>query len=448
MLKSVLMLIGVILTIHSIILFHEAGHYFAARIFKIKVKTFTVGLGKTIWQYIDKNDVTWRFGIFPLGGYVVLLNTQLDKVSLSELKQSFNIKPLWQKIVVYLAGPLVNILLAIIIYTGLFLSGMYEVKPNIASIINGSVAYKANIATPSLITSINDNKVSSWRETSIALIDSLGKDSKIKLSTNIDNYELNTSKWGIHTLNFNPIENIGFKAYIPPTPAVVTEIVRDSPADGQLKIGDKILFINNTKITDFSDYEEALKHLANKEIKITISSNDSTKVIPIKTSWTFKDGWNIVGYLGIKPKLTKWPEDKINLRKYNLLGSIGAAIDSTLSMLHFNFIVLGKILTRVIPLASLSGPIGFIGVAFASLNNGITVFLEVVAIFNILIAFANLLPMPGLDGGNIIFRIIEAVKGRAINYLWQELITTFSIIFLVVLTVHATINDLLRLFTN
>ena len=190
-----------------------------------------------------------------------------------------------------------------------------------------------------------------------------------------------------------------------------------------------------------------MENLANKNIMLTIETSNITTIKPITTSWTFKDGWNIVGYIGIKPAPTPWPQNKINHIKYGPLQAIAAGIDATFTMLKYNFIILGKIITRIIPISSLSGPIGFLGVALASLNSGFKVFIEIVAIFNIIIAFANLLPIPGLDGGNIVFKIYEKIKGREINYLLQQLIGKFAIIFLVVITIHATINDLTRLLT-
>ena len=450
MLNTILMLIAIVLVIHAIILIHEMGHYIVARSFNIKVKTFAVGLGRPIWQTVH-NGVTWRFGIFPIGGYVVLLNTQLDNVPLSELKHSFNVKPLWQKIAVYLAGPLINFIVAIIIYTGIFMSGMYEVKPSIATIIPHSIASDANVMSPSLITKINNKPTQSWRDVSISLISALGRDKTLSLSTKFSDkeqeYHLDIRDWQISNVTFNPIKNIGIKPYLPPTPALVTSIVEGSPAAAKLSVGDKIIKVNNIDVSTYEEYLDAMANLANTDITIVIESNGITKVIPITTSWTFRNGWEMIGYLGFKPPVVKWPADKIYLKKYGFFNAFKAATLSTIQMLSFNFLVLSKIITRIIPMACLSGPIGFIAVAFSSLNSGLNVFLETIAVFNILIAFANILPLPGLDGGNIIFRIIEAIRGQEISYLWQELITSFTIIFLVVLTIHATINDLIRLLT-
>jgi regulator of sigma E protease len=451
MFKNTLMFITILIVIHFIILIHEGGHYIAARIFNIKVKTFSVGLGKTIYEFKSRSGVLWRFGMFPIGGYVVLLNTQIDKVSLSELKSSFNIKPLWQKIIVYAAGPLVNLIFAILIYIVLFINGMFEVKPNISKIIPDSIAAKSGMYAPTMITNISGNNVNTWRDVNIYLLSALGNKDNITISTksnnNTNNYSLDINNWEIDTLSFNPVENIGLKAYVPPTPVVIDEIVAGSPADGKLKIGDKILKINNIDISNYEEFEDVMLNFANQEIILTVNSSNITKKVIVETSWTFKNGWDISGYLGIKPKFSAWPKDTLLLKKHNLYGALKEAIDATFIMLKFNFIVLGKVITRVIPAACLSGPIGFFSVAFASLNSGFSVFMEMIAIFNILLAFANLLPLPGLDGGNILFRIIESIKGKEISYLWQELITTFSIIFLVVLTIHATINDLLRMLT-
>ncbi|MEE3002938.1 MAG: RIP metalloprotease RseP [Pseudomonadota bacterium] len=451
MLKALFVFCVIILTIHCIILIHELGHYVAAKIFNIKVKTFSIGLGKTIWQRTDKNATSWRLGLFPIGGYVVVLNSQVDDVKPREYHQTFNIKPLWQKIVVYLAGPIANIICALVIYFFLYLNGLYQVKPYIADIIPDSIASNAGIQENSLITKINDIDTKSWRDASLILISQLGSNNILEVETKKQgqkfSYKLDIREWHLDSLKFNPIASIGFKPYLPNTPAVIADIIPNSPADGVLSIGDKIIAINDIKITNFSDYTDAMHYLANKEIKLMVNSSNITKIVPITTSWTLKDGWEIAGYLGIKPEYSPWPKDKLVNMKYSVLGSLSASIDSTVTMLSYNFIILSKLIQRIIPMASLSGPIGFVGVAISSLNSSLKVFLEVIAIFNILLAFANILPLPGLDGGNILFRVYEAIKGQEISYMWQELITTFSIIFLVVITIHATINDVLRLLT-
>ena len=451
MLKTIGFILLIVLMIHTIILVHEFGHYIAARIFKIKVKIFSIGLGKTLFSKQDKNGVIWRIGAFPLGGYVAVLDAQTDKVTKQNSAYTINIKPLWQKITLYFAGPAINLLFAIIIYSMLYITGINEVKPVIAKTIPNSIAAQANIQPNSTITKVNDKTIGNWKDVTLAFLASMGSDKTLHITTTSNSqtstHNLDITDWQIKELTFKPLESLGIKPFMPNTPAVVMQVIPDSPAAGILKPGDKIIKVNNIYINNYEDLNEAMENLANKNIMLTIETSNITTIKPITTSWTFKDGWNIVGYIGIKPAPTPWPQNKINHIQYGPLQAIAAGIDATFTMLKYNFIILGKIITRIIPISSLSGPIGFLGVALASLNSGFKVFIEIVAIFNIIIAFANLLPIPGLDGGNIVFKIYEKIKGREIDYLLQQLIGKFAIIFLVVITIHATINDLTRLLS-
>ena len=405
-------ILATIIMIHVVVLVHEMGHFVVAKIFKIKIISFKVGFGKVLYSYNSKNDINWEWCLIPLGGYVALLDSRSIHSDTQLEKHAFNNKKVWQKILVYLAGPLTNICCAIIFYTILLNIGIFELKPIIADTLPNSIAARAMIQNNSTIVAINNTKTPTWTDVSLEMSSSLGVDDSIELdymhNNKLFHSKLDIIDWSFDGINFDSIKSIGFIPYIPTNQAIIYEMVSFSPAEKYgLKINDKIVAINNKKIEDYDDYTNAMKTQANKEIKVTILRNDKLINYKIETSWKFDDSFNIVGYLGYIPPPYIWPPEKLRHLKYNFFGATKHATIYMIKLLKFNFVMLYKLITRTIPLASLSGPIGFFKFAYNAINAGWIMVITSFCTLNILLAFLNLLPIPGLDGGNILFCCYE-----------------------------------------
>lgn len=438
----------VIATIHTIIIVHEWGHYIVARWLQLRIQTFTIGLGTLLYQYQDKRRVKWQIRAFPLGGYVTILDSQTAAYTAADHTVALDHRPCWQKCSVYLAGPVMNILIAILLYTSLYIYGIEYIRPLIGEIIPGSIAAEAGMQSEETITYIGDIPIHNWHDTTFELIGYLGTSNQLSITTDAPRtYQLNIEKWTIDPAHLDPLAGIGIQPYRPYSPAIVSHVTPHSPASGAIQAHDRIIAINKRAVDDRESWYEALQGLHNQEVTISLLRHGVPQKVAITTGWQLTQAWKSTAYTGIVIPMTPWTQDQLIRVQYSLPQAWYSGIEQSLRLLRYNGVLLYKILHRIIPLTALSGPIGFVQVAINTLNHPLSVYLELCALFNILLAFVNILPLPGLDGGHIALTLIEGIRGKAIPYAWQCLITRFSIICLVVITIHATINDLLRMVT-
>lgn len=448
MLHTLISAMTIIVAINLIIFIHEMGHFVVARYFGVTVTNITIGLGTIVYTKKHK-EMHWRLGLLPLGGYVTLLDADIDAVAKHQQHKTFNAQKTWKKISIYLAGPLVNLLTAVVLYSVVFSVGITEVKPIIQSIIPGSIIDNSTVKPGAEIISINNKPTKTWQAVSLAFISAMGSDDTISVQTYYQQQRhtstLALQNWQINDFDFNPIESIGIMPYKPDTPTIITKIIPNSPADGVLQVGDQITHINGNVIQDFHDFETIIKPLANTEIALTIVRKGTAQIQHLTAGYKYQNGWRTVGYVGFIPAPAHWDPNMLYYHALPFKTAITTAFITTYDMLYYNIILLGKILDRTIPLAILSGPLGFISLAANALNNGFVRFLQLCAMINILLAFVNLLPIPGLDGGNIMLRVYEHITQKTVHAKLQQLIITICGIFLIVITVHATINDITRL---
>lgn len=434
--------------INCVIIVHELGHYAAARFFNIKINTVAIGFGKIIWA--GGNKIKWQLSAFPLGGYVSMLDSRDSNTPSSSHHCCLDKQSAWKKIIIYLAGPAINIICAIMVYWVILTTGISYVTPEVETVIPHSIAAKARMPANSLITGINDMPITNWKDANIALTSSLGNAKSITIQTDSNNqshsYTLDTSNWKIDSLDFDPITSLGLEPYEPNTTALVLKTKPNSPAaKAGIQANDTIVAINSTKISSYKDLRKILKPLANKHVDVTVLRDNKRITIPVTAGARLSSSWRMSGYLGIKSPPAVWPKDKVKEIKYEPGIAFSYALTNTSQIFEFNLAVMTKIISGIIPITSLSGPLGFIKTSMQALNSGFTIFLETFAIFNILLAFVNLLPMPGLDGGNILFIIYESITKRELSLLWQDLVIKCSFIFLAIITIHATMNDILRI---
>jgi regulator of sigma E protease len=450
MLQTLLHVFLVLIMINFVIIIHELGHYAAAKLFNIKVNTIAIGFGKVIYRSAKSHKISWQLAMLPLGGYVSMLDNRDKSLAVAQHPYCLNTQAAWKKIIVYLAGPAANIICAIMVYWALLTLGINYVAPEVGTTIPNSIAAQAMLPNNSLITKINGTDITSWKDVNFALTTSLGSKNNITLQTITDHkqqeYTLNTAAWQIDALNFDPITSLGIEPYEPNVAAIIMAVKPNSPAAAAgLKVNDTIIAINSTKILSYQGLKEVLKPLSNKSATITVMRDGNLFTVPVVIGSKLNSNWRMSGYLGIQSPPAIWPANTIKQIKYPLSTAITYALKNTYQIFVFNFTVLTKIITNIIPLTSLSGPLGFIKTSMQALNSNLTIFFEIFAIFNILLAFVNILPMPGLDGGNILFIIYEKITRKELHILWQGLITKFSFIFLAIITIHATINDIFRI---
>lgn len=364
MLNVIIAIAGILLTLLLVIGLHEFGHFIAARLLGIKVLRFSIGFGKRLCGWCDKQGTEYVIAALPLGGYVKLLDENETVVASHELHQAFNRQPFYKKLLVVLAGPLTNFLLAIVLYWLIFMMGFVSIVPVTAAPLPHSIAAAAGIPAQHEIIQIDQHATSSWLSIIIRLLAHTGDKDKITMvlkplnSQTTQRYQLDTQHWQMNPLKPDPLTSLGLQPYVPDD--------------------------------------------------------------------------------------LKWPSPFLRKNQYNPVTALARAWRNTYDFTYLNLLVIGKLFTGKITLQSLSGPLAIFQSAGSALNQGMIPFLSFVAFLSISIGIINIFPIPGLDGGHLLFQTIEAVSGRPIPPRVLEFCYKIGIIIILLLIFQSTINDVLR----
>lgn len=444
-------IVGIVITLLLIIGIHEFGHFLAARLLGIKVLRFSIGFGKALWSRHDKKGTEYVIAAVPLGGYVKMLDTNENAMADDELHLTFNHQPFYKKFLVVIAGPLSNFILAFFLYWILFITGFTSVLPVIGKITPDSIAAEAGIKSNSEIISIDQIPTPSWMGVIIRILSRTGDTGTMQMelksfsNQTVQKSELNLAHWRMDDLKPDPLESLGLQPYEPEIPAVINEIAPDSPAaKAGLKMDDNIIALNGKKINNWIELFTEIDKLPAKNVKLTIQRNNKIYNIPITTDYHYDLLFKKHGFLGVSPKF-KWPENFLRKNQYGPVAALSHAWQNTYDFIYLNLHIVLKLLTGKIALQSLGGPISIFQTAGTALNQGIAPFLSFLAFISISIGVINLFPIPGLDGGHLLFQAIEAILKRPIPPRVLELCYRLGFIVLFLLIFQSIINDILRL---
>lgn len=441
-----------LVTILVLVTVHEFGHFIVAKWTGVRVLRFSIGFGRPLLRWYGKKSGTeYIVAWLPLGGYVKLLDEREGEVKPEDLAYSFNRKPLWIRTAVVIAGPGINLLFAILAFWIVFMVGTEQIKPFIGQVPTNSIAAQAGVPSHSQIISIDKHRTDTWQAIVMRIIRHLGNKDEMLVGTQtregVTNvYTLPLVHWKIDSLNPDPLESLGLVPLQPPVPSIVYSVVPEGPAAKQgILPGDKILAINNRPITNWFDFIRFIQTHPQMKINLLVERNHKTLPMTVEIGRKLRR-WRWVGYLGIESLPPKWPEGIKVFRQYSPLSAFLAANDQTWTFFEFNFILLGKMLTGKVSLQSLGGPIAIFRDAGMAFRQGVVAYTSFLGIISIMLAFVNILPIPGLDGGHLLFFGIEAVMRRPLSLALQLLIVRLGFIFLIVLILQATFNDLMRIF--
>lgn len=445
-------ILAFLIAISVLVTIHEYGHFWVARRFGIKVLRFSIGFGKPLWRRVGKDGTEYVIAWLPLGGYVKLLDEREGEVPPNEKHLEFNTKPLWVRAAVLLAGPVTNWLLGIILFWIIFLVGIEQPKPIIGKVLPNSIAAQAGIKPQDQISQIDTHETATWMRAMIAIIYRLGEkgDMVIKVlpqnSSESENRLLHLAQWQVSGLTPEPLKSLGIVPYTPNIPPVIKTVLKNGAADkGGLMPGDKITAVAGVPVKDWENFLEIIQKNPGKTINITFERDSQKKNLNIligKKVENFKE----VGFLGIAPQAVEFPDNMKYKPQYNVLTALGAAWNETAMFTKFNYVVLGKMVIGQVSFQGLGGPITIFTSADNALKQGIIVYLSFLALFSVMLASINILPIPGLDGGHLLLLLIELVRGRPLPVATQILLLRVGIIVLIVIMFQATVNDVMRLF--
>ena len=454
-------LLAFIITIGLLVTIHEYGHFQVARWCNVKVLRFSIGFGKPLWQKtFGKDNTEFVLAAIPLGGFVKMLDereqqTEENPVPQSEadLKRAFNRQSVWKRIAIVLAGPVANLLLAIILYWGLFMLGVTGMRPIIGVVEDNGLAAQASLKSGEVIQKIAGKPVSTWQEARWLILEESLENKTVEIEAINNNNELLQ-----HTLSFEGINNdaeidilkkIGLDVFKPNIPAVIGEILPNSAAE---KAGfmpdDKILQIDNVVTEDWERVVNIIKLSPNKKLQFEIKRGQEIVRIDA-TPEAIKENNQTIGRMGAGVKLDKHELDNLLITlNYSPLISLQKALAKTWDTSIFSMKMLGKMLTGQVSLKGISGPVTIATFAGESANLGLKTFLGFLALVSISIGVLNLLPIPVLDGGHLMYYMVEILKGSPVSEQAMLAGQKIGFVLLGLLMTIALFNDFNRLIAG
>ncbi|TMM44892.1 sigma E protease regulator RseP [Colwellia ponticola] len=442
-LGSFVLALGILVTVH------EYGHFWVARKNGVKVERFSVGFGRAIWQKTAKDGTEYVLAMIPLGGYVKMLDERVDEVKPEDKDKTFNGKSVYQRIAIVAAGPVANFIFALFALYIMFLIGVPSVKPLIGAIEPGSIAAQAKLSQESEIVSVAGYNTRDWQEVNLALIAQIGNKSfEIKTkqadSQYISTFTLDTQKWQFSPDKESPLTSLGISPYRPKVHNELAVIADNSPAAlAGLLVGDKLIALGSTKTNDWLTFANEIKHFPGQEVLITINRNNSIITLPVTPDSIERAGIT-VGYIGVAPKVDAWPSELLIELSYGPIEAIKESAQRTWNLTSLTFSMIGKLITGDVSVKNLSGPIGIAQGAGNSAGHGFVYFLSFLALISINLGIINLLPLPVLDGGHLLYYLIELFTGKEVPEKVQEVGFKFGAIALLILMALGLFNDFSR----
>lgn len=449
--SALYMIIGTLVALGVLVTFHEFGHFWVARRCGVKVLRFSVGFGTPLLRWHDRHGTEFVVAAIPLGGYVKMLDEREGDVPAALAGQSFNRKSVRQRIAIVAAGPIANFLLAILFFWLIAMLGTQQVRPVIGTVESGSLAASAGLVAGQEIVAIDGKPTNGWSAVNLQLVRRLGESGTLRVdvldegATTPRQYDIALNAWLKGADEPDPITSLGLRPWRPAVLPVLAEIDPQGPAAAAgLKSGDTLLALDGAALADWQQVVDAVRARPDSKVSLRIERDGAQLDVPV-TLARKGEGKAAGGYLGAGVKAGQWPASMLREVSYGPLDAVGEAFSRTWNMSVLTVESLKKMLFGELSVKNLSGPITIAKVAGASAQSGIGDFLNFLAYLSISLGVLNLLPIPVLDGGHLLFYLIEWARGRPLSDRVQGWGVQIGISLVVGVMLLALINDLGRL---
>jgi len=438
-----------------LIVIHEYGHYLVARLCGIKVLRFSVGFGRPLWKVRRGRDRTeWVIAALPLGGYVKMLDEHEGPVAPEELHRAFNRQSVWRRIAVVVAGPAANLLLAIAFYWALFVGGVQEAKPVLAAPEAGTVAEASGIARGETILKINGEAVASWQQVRWQLLQLAVERQPARLEV-IDAKQrltwrtLDLSRFDLEGFDSDPLARLGLRLNRPDVAPIIGTVVPGSVAEaGGLRAGDRVISIDGGAILVWEDVVKAVRAHPAETLQLQILREGNRIEIRLRPEAVQQNGERF-GRIGAAPQVDAGAmKDLVATVRYAPWPALVLAFERTWETSAFSLKMLGKMAIGEVSWKNLSGPVTIADYAGQSAQLGIGAYVAFLALISISLGVLNLLPIPLLDGGHLLYYLVEIFKGSPLSERAMELGQRLGLTLLLSLMAFAFYNDLNRLLAG
>ena len=448
---SIIILLGVIIGIH------ELGHFLAARKFNVHVIRFKIGFGKTLVSRFDKRGTEFSIGLLPLGGYVQMLgednpiqgkDSDLDNYS-EEI--SYPQASLGARAIITAAGPIANFVLAVIAYFLIFMIGVKDLAPIVGAVNDDSLAMQAGIEVSDRIVAIDNKEVVSLKDLNTLLALRIGETGSILVNYKKPNSDLkysesvNIEDWLSSELDQSIISSFGILPFIPP---IVSSVQVGSPADKSgIESGDQIIRVGDNVIRTWYELVEEISSIPDKETSLTIKRNGTSFSVPASIGSVQDELGMKIGRIGIAriSSNEEIPDEFLVITKKGPIESFALGIKET-----YNFTVLildsiGKMITGSISAENIGGPIQIAVLSGSAAKAGLVSFISMIALLSINLGLINLLPVPILDGGQLVLIAAEKIKGSPLSAGFVEFAYRIGLLLVIGLMAFAVFNDITRI---
>lgn len=445
------MIIGTLVALGVLVTFHEFGHFWVARRCGVKVLRFSVGFGSPLVRWHDRHGTEFVIAAIPLGGYVKMLDEREGDVPPALLDSAFNRKTVRQRFAIVSAGPLANFLLALVFFWLLAMLGSQQVRPVVGAVESGSLAAQAGMAVDQEIVAVNGKPVSGWGEVNLQLVRRLGESGQLDVtvrevgSSAERQLQIQLQNWLKGVEEPDPITALGIRPWRPQIAPVIAQLDPEGPAQAAgIQLGDRLISLNRQPLDDWQQVIDAVKVLPGATAVLEVERDGQRVDVPL-TLGARGEGEARRGYLGAGVEGGEWPAEMLREVRFGPLDAVVEGAKRTWTMSLLTLDSLKKMLFGELSVKNLSGPITIAKVAGASAQSGLGDFLNFLAYLSISLGVLNLLPIPVLDGGHLLFYLVEWVRGRPLSERVQGWGVQIGISLVVGVMLLALVNDLGRL---
>ena len=434
---------------------HEFGHYLVARLLGVKVLRFSVGFGVALWSRRFGADQTeWAIGAFPLGGYVKMLDEREGEVRSEELHRSFNRQTVWRRMAIVAAGPLTNLLLAVIVYWGLFWHGMEELKPILGTPAVARAAAAAGIENGEQVLKVDGESVQTWQEMRWLLLRRAVEQDLVELEVINSRNEIAFRRLDVSSARADgwkgdALEKLGIGFFRPDVQPILGAVSPGSAAEASgLRPGDEVVQIDGKSVDSWFDLVHIVRDSPRKTLRFEILRGVQRLNFEV-TPTTFDEGGKTVGRIGVSVKEQGLSKSNLTvIQRYDPVSALGKAIRETWEQSVFSLVMIGKMISGEVSLRNLSGPVTIADYAGQSAKLGWDYYLKFLALVSVSLAVLNLLPVPILDGGHLLYYVVEIINRKPLSERSMEIGQQIGLALLLMLMAFAFYNDIDRLISG